>query len=256
MRRSESRRPGESRGPGFQHFFKYRFKTWIPAFAGMTMALTVSTSAVETTVKGGHMELLDKGEKVMFKNGVRLERGDDVVEAQEMITTKERDRVNAYGNVKLFREVSSTETWRGRGNEGYYNTKTGEGFLVGEKEQARLIRTEVLSSTSTRELNVVADRIDFERNENQSGAVAKGRVYTKTIDPDTNNLYEFWAEEAVYDGKEKKLTLTGKKQPRVRESGVKGTKNIRGNVIVYRVEEKIFISDGDAVAIFVDEEMK
>jgi lipopolysaccharide transport protein LptA len=212
---------------------------------------SMSAAAVETTVKGGRMELLEKGEKVLFRDNVRMERGTDVVQANEMVTTKERDRITATGNVRLFREISSTETWKGRGQKGFYNTKTGEGYLIGEKEQAHLIRTEVLSSTSTREINVLADRIDFTRD--TAGAVADGRVYTKTFDPDTNNLYEFWSEHAVYDGKEKKMVLSGQTQPRVRESGSDGTKVITGDVITYRVEKKIFESDGNAVATFTDE---
>jgi lipopolysaccharide export system protein LptA len=207
--------------------------------------------AVETTVKGGHMELLEKGEKVLFRDNVRMERGTDVVQANEMVTTKERDKLSARGNVRLFREVSSTETWRGRGAEGFYNTKTGEGYLVGRVEQANLIRTEVLTSTSSREINVLADRIDFERNVSQ--AVATGRVYTKTIDPETKNLYEFWSDRAVYDGANKMLTLSGDVQPRVKETASDGTKIITGNTITYQVERKVFVSDGDAVAVFLDD---
>jgi lipopolysaccharide export system protein LptA len=150
--------------------------------------------------------------------------------------------------------VSSTETWKGRGAEGFYNTKTGEGYLLGKKDQAHLIRTEILSSTSTREINVLADRIDFERDASQ--AVATGRVYTKTIDPETKNLYEFWSDRAVYDGNGKMLTLTGNVQPRVKESAVGGTKVITGDVITYQVEKKVFVSDGNAVVVFVDSGVK
>lgn len=200
------------------------------------------------------MELLEKGEKVLFRKGVRLVRGIDTVEANEMVTNKGRDRVTATGNVRLHRNVSSTETWRGRGQEGFYDTKTGEGYLLGKKDQAHLTRTEILSSTTTRELNVLADRIDF--SENAARAVAQGRVYAKTIDPETSNLYEFWSDHAVFDNHEKILTLTGKKQPLVKESAEGETKTITGDVITYQVEQKVFVSDGNAVAIFLGEEKK
>ncbi len=215
------------------------------------LGLAAGASAIETTIKGGHMELLDKGDRVLFRDNVRMERGTDVVQANEMVTTKMRDKITATGNVRLFRAVSSTESWRGRGQKGYYDTKTGEGYLFGQKEQAHMTRTEVLSSTTTREINVLADRIDFDRE--ASKAVATGRVYTKTIDPDTKNLYEFWAERAVYNGNEKTLVLSGEEQPRVKESGGDGTKVITGDVITYKVEQKVFVSDGDAVAVFVDD---
>jgi lipopolysaccharide export system protein LptA len=220
--------------------------------AAVLVLMMISTGllAVETTVKGGHMELLDKGEKILFRDGVKLTRGTDVVTAKEMLTTKERDKVTATGNVKLFRTVSSTENWKGTGSEGFYNTRTGDGYLVKKKNKAELMRTEVISSTVTRHMNVFADRIDFAKE--SSKAVATGRVYGKTVDPDTNNLYEFWSDRAHYDGSGKKIILSGDSPSRVRETGERGIRNITGNVITYFMDTKKFISDGDAMAVFID----
>ena len=48
MRQSKlSRHPGEGRGSGFKHVFKIRFENWIPAFAGMTLAVFFLTSCTK-----------------------------------------------------------------------------------------------------------------------------------------------------------------------------------------------------------------
>ena len=174
-------------------------------FLGVT-----SLFGIETTIKGGKMELLKKGEVVLFKEGVRLDRGPDSLKAREMETTNKRDKVKARGDVQFIRHMSSTETLRGFGRSGFYNTQKGEGYLQGGIRRAHLIYQEVITSTQTRRVDIYAKKIDFLRN--RSKAIARHKVYGKTTDPESGDKYEFWADKAEYFGDEKKIILTGQKK--------------------------------------------
>ena len=229
-------------------------RTWIPAFAGMTALALFSilslVSAADTTIKGGRMELINKGESALFTDGVKLNRGPDQVESNQMRTNRERDKVTVTGNVRLLRRVSSTETWKGFGASGHYNTEEGSGYLLGDnRNQARVIHTEVLSSTASRVVTVTADRIDFLRDTKK--AFAQGKVQGSTVDPDTGDKYEFWSDRAEFDGEEKKLTLTGETQPLVlhtEEAG--GRRTLRGDKIVYFTDDRRMTSEGKSRAVF------
>ncbi len=205
--------------------------------------------AVQTTIKGEKMTLLDKGESVQFSDGVQLDRGTDRLIAARMVTNKAREKIKAFGNVKLFRKLDNGEEWRGFGAEGFYDTKTGVGFLLGKAKQAHIVYVQVLSSTATRQIDIFAEKFDFFKI-NDMG-IASGRVYGKTVDPETGDLYEFWAEKAVYEREKGTIVLTGEPQPLVTQKIGKETKKVQGDVVTYSLNEKKFISEGRSRAVFM-----
>jgi lipopolysaccharide transport protein LptA len=234
---------------------KIRQALW-RTFAGMTIWIpmvftSINANALETTVKGARMELLEKGEKVVFSGGVVLKRGPDTLKADKMITNKNRDKITAKGNVRLKRQYDDGETWEGYGKKGFYNTKKGEAYLEGGLKRAHVIYTQVLSTSATRVIDMYAKRFDFYQ-ENRK-AVGTKKVYGTSVDPETKDLYEFWSDRAVYEDSEGKITLSGDKQPRVRQSQGSEEKTIRGDVIYYYVDTEKFISEGNAQAVFVGE---
>lgn len=215
------------------------------------LLLSAPALAIDTTIEGGRMELVNKGNTVLFTDGVKLVRGIDQLKAARMETNQNRDRVFVKGNVRLLRTVSSTETWTGNGDKGFYDTQTGAGYLEGEKDKkARVVHTEILSSTSTRIVTLYADRIDFEREKKRS--TAKGRVQGDTVDPATQEKYEFWADQADFDGAANTIVLSGETQPLVVQTVKDGSRRVWGDKIVYNTETKNMLSEGNARAVFVD----
>ena len=206
--------------------------------------------AVDTTIKGGRMEVFNQVEKVVFSGGVRMERGTDILTAQTMITNKTRDKVTAEGQVVLIRHVSDTETWKGWGETGFYDTKSGAGYLIGSKKVAHVNQTEILSSTSTRVMDIFSNRFDFLKNAKQ--AEATGAVYGKTIDPDTLDFYEFWSEKANYDGNKRQVILSGPVPSKLRQQVKKDVRIVKGDVITYWIDDRKLLSDGNAVSVFED----
>lgn len=209
---------------------------------------------VDTQIKGARMEIINKGETVIFSGGVRMTRGTDVLTAKKMTTDKKRENINAIGNVKLTRTLPQGEKWQGFGKKGFYNTVKGTGYLLGGMKKAHVIYTEVLSSTMTRKIDIYSQRFDFSRPKEKS--VAKGKVYGKSRDPETNELHEFWSDKAEYFRGEKKITLSGKSQPKVRQSKGKTEKIITGDVIFYYIDTERFVSEGDAQAVFIEPSQK
>jgi lipopolysaccharide export system protein LptA len=207
--------------------------------------------ALDTTITGGKMELINKGDKVLFTDGVELNRGGDRLIANKMTTNKKRDKITAEGNVRLFRKISSTETWEAKGVTGFYNTKDSSGYLEGSaKGKAEVKHTTVFSSTSTRVIEIYADRIEFQRLAQQATAI--GRVEGQTVDPETGDHFDFWCEHAFFDGKSRQIVLTGSPQPRVIQTLLEGRRTIRGDKIVYFHESQRMISEGNAQAVFED----
>jgi len=194
------------------------------------------------------MELLNKGETVVFSDGVSLVRSSDTLTADKMVTDKERDKIHAYGDVCLHRKMNDGESWKGYGAEGFYDTKPGTGFLLGKGKQAHLIYNQVLSSTETRKIDLFADRVDFS-NPSQIG-YAKGNVYGRTVDPGTSDLYEFWSQNAELDKQKNVIILSGRVQPLVTQTKGDEKKNIRGDVITYYIDSKKFVAEGKSQAVF------
>jgi lipopolysaccharide export system protein LptA len=219
-------------------------------FAAFLLFVSPFAMSVETTIKGARMELLNKGENLLFSGGVTLERGDDILTAEEMESTSKRDKVKARGNVEFLRHMSGTEKLKGYGKTGTYDNKSGEGTLVGEAGKAHVIYYDVLSSTLTRKMDIYATRFDF--SQSRSSSAATGMVYGITVDPETDDTYEFWAERADYLGQEKKLVLSGMPPPRIQQVNGEKRSDVRGNIIIYYMDSKRMISEGDAQAVFVD----
>ncbi len=221
-------------------------------FISFFLLFAARAFAVETTIKGGRMELVNKGESVVFSEGVQLDRGGDQLKAKKMKTNRDRSQIYAEGNVQLFRQVSATETWHAYGESGYYDTKAGGGYLTGpEKNKAHVIHTEIITSTSSRVVHLYAYRIDFFRE--VKNAFAKGAVHGSTVDPSTGEQYEFWSDEANFEGAKNTLTLTGSPQPVVIQTLATGKRTVKGDKIVYNTELKTMASEGNAEAIFEDE---
>ncbi len=204
----------------------------------------------DTIIKGGKMELINKGQEVVFSGGVKMTQATDVLTAREMRTTQNRDKISAKGDVKLFRQVSATETWKGSGEKGAYDANSGMGTLWGGKDPAFINKTEIVSSTMTRSVDLWADQIDFFRDNKMAKAV--GRAQGKTVDPQTNDQYEFWSDQAVYDGKGKVLVLTSKTRARILQTGQTSKREVFGRMITYYVDSGRMVSDGDAQAVMVD----
>lgn len=214
------------------------------------LSIVDGVAGEQTTIEGGRMELIDKGEVVLFKGGVTLRRGNDVLQAAQMRTTRKKDRISANGNVRLFRRLSSTQTLKGYGQNGFYNSKTGDGYLVRGRKPARLIFVEVLSSTRTRRTDIFSDRIDFEQNPMR--ALATGSVYGKTIDPDTSEVYEFWSDRGEYKQSDSTVVLSGEPKPVVRLSKGDTYKRITGKTIIYNVKDQRFSAEGATKAVLVE----
>ena len=214
------------------------------------LAFVAGVAAAEsTTITGDRMDLLNKGAEVRFVGGVHLVRGTDDMRAREMRTNRERDKITARGDVKLFRQTSATETWRAFGESGFYDTQTGRGFLKGKRRrQAKLVREEVVTSTITRTMVITADRIDFSREPQRAYAV--GHVHGQTTDPRTGDFYEFDAHEAEYRGdNDKRVVLFGKPRPVVKQPNGPKAKQVTGDRIIYYVDERRMIAEGSARAV-------
>lgn len=211
--------------------------------------------AVETTIKGRRMDIIEKGQAVVFKGDVRLIRGGDLLTANEMRTTRARDSVTAVGNVRLFRRLSSTETVTAYGRSAFYETRTGAGHLEGNGKQARIIHSAVLSSTMTRRIEIRADRVDFFREGQR--AIARGQVTGETTDPATKELYEFASPEAEYQGENRSIILRtgGGRRPAGRpvltQTLGEERKTITGDRITYHLDDERLISEGGARAVLV-----
>jgi lipopolysaccharide export system protein LptA len=178
----------------------------------------------ETIIKGAKMEIINKGESMIFSGGVKMLRGDDIVESETMKTNKTRDKIFAEGNVRLFRKTSSTETWQGFGKNGYFDNQSGSAYLTGNGKQAHVIRTEILSSTSSRVTDIYADRIDiFKAKET---AKAQGQVSGIGVDPDTKDKFQFNSDVADYDGKLKTLILSGSSQSTLTQTSIDAKRTI------------------------------
>lgn len=219
-------------------------------FGLFLFALALPLRAEDTTITGGRMELLDKGERVIFKGGVTLERGGDVLKAREMTTNKRRDKVVAVGDVQLFRRVSSTETFRAFGDRGRYDTNLGQGQLEGKSKPAHLVHTVVASTAGARIVHIYASTIDFSNKDQK--AVARGAVRGSTTDPETKEEYKFWSETAEWEGQQRKVTLSGTPLPLVKQTAGTESKTITGQRIVYFIDGKQVISEGSAKAVFLD----
>jgi lipopolysaccharide export system protein LptA len=211
------------------------------------LALAGTAGAIDTTIKGGRMELLNQGDQVRFEGGVTLERGNDILRAAEMVTNKTRDKVNVKGDVRLLRRMPNNESWKGYGATGFYDTKSGGGYLQGGKERAHIVHVEVISSTQTRRTDLYAKRFDF-KNKGAS-AVGNGNVYGTVTDPQTGDMYEFWSDRADYDGDSRKIVLSGARQPLVKQTGTGPTRTIRGDTVTYFVEQRRMISEGNAQVV-------
>lgn len=197
------------------------------------------------------MELINKGQEVVFSGGVKMTQATDVLTAREMRTTQKRDKITAKGDVKLFRQVSATETWKGSGEKGSYDAASGMGTLWGGVNPAAINKSEIVSSTMTRIIDLWGDQIDFFREIKMAKAV--GRAQGKTVDPHTGEQYEFWSDQAVYDGKMKVLVLTSKTRARILQTGQTSKREVFGRTITYYVDSGRMVSDGEAQAVMVDE---
>lgn len=206
--------------------------------------------AVDTTIRGGRVELLNQGETILFTGGVQLVRGSDTLHADQMKTNKTREKVHAQGNVRLFRRVSPEETWKGFGESGFYDTKTGTGYLLEGKQKAHLIRNEILSSTITRRVDLFAARFDFSKE--KSHAIATGSAYGKTTDPANGDVYEFWSDQADYYGTDRRVVLSGSRQPRLVQTAPDQISTLTGDVITYDINTQVLMSVGQAQAVFND----
>lgn len=203
---------------------------------------------VDTTITGARMELINKGDEVLFSGGVKLDRGIDHVRSRQMRTNKTRDKVTLTGNVRLVRKASSTDTWKAFGDLGFYNTKDGTGYLIGSAKRAHVERTEILSSTMTRVTDIYADRIDFAREGQR--AFAQGNVYGRTTDPQTGDVYEFHSQEAEHRGDEKRVILTGPtEKPVLTQTGKKGTRRVTGKTIIYYIDTRRLVAKNAAQAV-------
>jgi lipopolysaccharide export system protein LptA len=211
-------------------------------------AAAPAAHGVDTTISGGRMELVNKGDEALFTGGVTLERGADTLLSREMRTNRARDKINVKGNIRMTRHVSSTETWKAFGDTGFYSTKDGAGYLIGTAKRAHVTRTEIVSSTETRVMDIFADRIDFVREGQRT--FAQGNVYGKTIDPKTGDVMEFHSQEAEHLGDEGRVTLTGKtEKPVLTQAGVKGTKRVTGKTIIYYIDTRRLVSKDSAEAV-------
>lgn len=191
------------------------------------------------------MEVVKKGDEIIFRDGVHLVRGSDTIDATEMRTTQRRDKVTAKDKVVFKRILSTTERLVGSGTRAFYDAENGSGYIVGGFSRAHVVRTEVVSSTLTRRLDLMARRFDFDRDGRT--AVATGAVYGKTVDPADGSVYEFWSDRAVYLDDEKKLVLTGKKQPRMKQSLAGAERRVlSGDMIEYSISTQRLVSRGRA----------
>lgn len=216
------------------------------------LALSGRCFAADTTIKGGKMELLNKGQEVLFTKGVRLERGKDIIEAQQMKTDKSRKKIFASGKVKLFRKNSSTESWKGQGDTGFYNTESGEGYLVGNSKPAFVTRTEIVSSTQSRTVDLWAHQIDFFEQHQQ--AEANGNVTGQFVDPETMDKYEFLSDRAKFDGKTNELILSGETLPSVTQNSLSSRRRIVGETITYNSQSRKMVSEGQSQVVMEERE--
>jgi lipopolysaccharide export system protein LptA len=207
----------------------------------------IAWASDDTVIKGGKMELINKGEEVVFSHGVKMEQGTDTLTANTMRTSNNRDKITADGDVRLLRKVSSTETWHGSGEKGFYDASGGMGYLLGGKKRAAIKKVEVLTSTITRVMELWGDRIDFMRESKLTKAT--GHVEGKTTDPKTSDEYEFTSENAVYDGKTKILVLSGERNSSVVQKGKENKRQVWGRTITYYVDSNRMVSDGSAQAV-------
>lgn len=197
------------------------------------------------------MELVDKGDVVRFIGGVVLTRGNDILRADRMETNKHRDKVFANGRVHLFRKMLTGEKLNAYGDQGFFNTESGDGYLESRSKPAHLVYDKVLSSTATRELDIYADRFDF--SQVRSTGVATGNVTGSTIDPNTGDHFQFWTSSADIDQGDQTVRLYGPVVSKIRQETAKGYRTIEGDVITLKSDDRTMLAEGNARAIFYDD---
>jgi lipopolysaccharide export system protein LptA len=69
-------------------------------FISFFLLFAARAFAVETTIKGGRMELVNKGESVVFSEGVQLDRGGDQLKAKKMKMDVEPKQTNIMAQVE------------------------------------------------------------------------------------------------------------------------------------------------------------
>jgi lipopolysaccharide export system protein LptA len=197
------------------------------------------------------MELIDKGEIVRFKGQVVLTRGTDVIKSNTMETSKLRDKVNANGHVELLRNLPTGEKIKAYGDRGFFNTQTGDGYLIGNRKQSHVIYSQILSATATRTTDVFAERFDF--SQTTSTGLASGRVSGKTTDPNTGDHFQFWSSSAAIDQTTQLMRLTGPTPSKLRQDTAVGHRILEGDTITVRSDGRTLFAEGNARAVFIDE---
>ena len=122
--------------------------------------------------------------------------------------------------------------------------------MIGKKTQARLVYANVISTSTKKSIDIVANRFDFTKD--STVIIGTGKVYGQTLDPETGDKYEFWSEKADYRGADKMIILTGTPPPFVQQMNGDLKRTIRGNTITYHLDTKVFLADGQSEAVFID----
>jgi len=150
----------------------------------------------KTIITGAQMEITGGGKTVVFSGGARVEKGQSVLTADNIIQDKKNNRVDASGNVVFNTVSSSGEPMKGSSQKAYYDLEGERGELFEGSPEIRYYM-----KTSTTPVILRAGDITFDTKKEELYAKDKVEIVTSSVTA--------YAPFAVFVQKEKKITLTG-----------------------------------------------
>jgi len=216
-----------------------------------------SSGPSKTIITGNRMEVLEKGDVLIFEGNVRVRRGTDELRANIVKSYEKEYRIEAYGKVKLERYTREGEKWEIWGDRGIWSKIVSSGTIWGDQKQVRILRT--LRDNPDDKLKIKAWRLDIREksistiSEGTFRATAWRNVYIvhhRLTETGKNKKIEetkTWSRKCHFEGD--LVTLTGGfggKMPRVLQI-VSGEKRyLTGERIIYDVSKKSLVAEGQA----------
>lgn len=180
-------------------------------------------------ITGDSMELVDHGEKVIFKGGVKLERVHSMMMGDEMIYHKKTGIINIKGNVKL-RLRNESDVLLARCLEAVYSEKDDTGRMWGNLE---IVRT---SGDEFGQVNMYAEKLAFDGQKEEWLATKNVHIVQYQT--------ESWSDRAQFLHREEKMILSGRR-PLMRRKDEESMGEYTADTITILYRDKRMILDGN-----------
>ncbi|MBN1823593.1 MAG: hypothetical protein JW803_04675 [Endomicrobiales bacterium] len=159
-------------------------------------ALICSAKEPRTVITGEKMEIINGGKKVVFTEGARVTKGENVLTARKLVQDKRNNRIDAEGNVKFKTFTEDREPIRGRSDKAYYSPDEGFAKLFSGRPEIVYF-----TKSSTSPVNLTADEITFYEKKEELHAKGEVEVISSSVTA--------FAPYAVFAQGQKKMVLTG-----------------------------------------------